>query len=267
MSTQNILITGTGSYIPKNIITNADFVENKFYNDNGEVFEASHDEIAKKFEAITGIRERRYADPDQKNSDIGTLAAFAAIEDAGIDKEEIDQIIVAHNFGDVQKGSIQTDAVPSLASRIKYGLQIKNPTCIGYDVLFGCPGWLQGVIQAESFIKSGLAKKCLVIGTETLSRVIDEHDRDSMIYSDGAGACIIEAVEGDEKKGILSRSMATHASEEAYFLYMGKSKVDSITWIVSQERLQVKITVRLMQPMEITSQIQMRRMYSKVFTE
>ena len=79
-----------------------------------------------------------------------------------------------------------------MASRIKHNLRIKNPKCVAYDILFGCPGWIEGVIQAQAFIKAGMAKNCLVIGTETLSRVVDIHDRDSMIYSDGAGATIVE---------------------------------------------------------------------------
>ena len=83
--------------------------------------------------------------------------------------------------------------IPSLATRVKHKLQIKNPKCVAYDILFGCPGWIEGVLQANAFIKSGMAKRCLVIGSETLSRVVDAHDRDSMIYSDGAGASIIEA--------------------------------------------------------------------------
>jgi len=76
---------------------------------------------------------------------------------------------------------------------VKHHLRIKNPKCVAYDVLFGCPGWVEGLIQANAFIKSGIAKKCMVIGAETLSRIVDPHDRDSMIYSDGAGATIIEA--------------------------------------------------------------------------
>jgi 3-oxoacyl-[acyl-carrier-protein] synthase-3 len=66
---------------------------------------------------------------------------------------------VAQNFGDVIKHTIQTDAVPSLASRIKHALGIRNPNCVAYDVLFGCPGWLQGVIQADAFFKAGMARK------------------------------------------------------------------------------------------------------------
>jgi 3-oxoacyl-[acyl-carrier-protein] synthase-3 len=131
---------------------------------------------------------------------------------------------VAHNFGNVLKNTIQTDAVPSLASRIKSALGIRNPNCIAYDVLFGCPGWILGVTQANAFIQSGLAKKVLVIGTETLSRVIDKFDRDSMIFSDGAGASIVEGVEGDkESSGIISQSMQSHCVDEVNYITMGKS--------------------------------------------
>jgi 3-oxoacyl-[acyl-carrier-protein] synthase-3 len=87
--------------------------------------------------------------------------------------------------------------------------------------LFGCRGWIEGVIQAQAFIKAGMAKKCLVIGAETLSRVVDMHDRDSMIYSDGAGATIIEATE--EEGGILAHETATFAHDEAYYLFFGNS--------------------------------------------
>ena len=115
-------------------------------------------------------------------SDLGYIAAKKAIEDANIDPETLDQIIVAHNYGDVAYNSVQTDAVPALASRIKQKLGIINPSCIAYDILFGCPGWLQGVIHSDAFFKAGIARKILVIGAEALSRVIDPYDRDSMIW-------------------------------------------------------------------------------------
>jgi 3-oxoacyl-[acyl-carrier-protein] synthase III len=141
-----------------------------------------------------------------------------------VDPETIDQLIMAHNFGDVMKHSIQTDAVPSLASRVKHALGIKNPNCVPYDVLFGCPGWLQGVIQADAFFKAGVASKALVIGSETLSRVIDQYDRDSMIFSDGAGASVIEYREtGENGSGIIGSSVQSHSLEEAYYINMGKS--------------------------------------------
>lgn len=217
------VISGTGSYVPKSIVTNEDFAKNTFVDKEGKPFDMSHNEIANKFQSITGIYERRYVNNDLLASDIGVKAAQSAIEDAKIDPETIDQIIVAHNFGDVKYGSIQTDILPSLATRVKRGLEIKSPSCVAYDVLFGCPGWIQGVIQAHAYIKSGMARRCLVVATETLSRVLDMHDRDSMIFADGAGACIVEGVESEEEVGILGLESGTWSLEEAYYLYLGKS--------------------------------------------
>jgi 3-oxoacyl-[acyl-carrier-protein] synthase-3 len=218
----NAIITGTGSYVPSIIKKNIDFISNSFYNEDGSKIESPNEVIVDKFKEITGIGERRYVPAEQNTSDIAALAAKLAIEDAKINPEIIDQIIVAHNFGNVENGSIQTDLIPSIASRVKHILGIKNPQCVAYDILFGCPGWIQGVIQADAFIKAGVAKNCLIIGAETLSRVVDDHDRDSMIFSDGAGACILSAT--DEKNvGILSSSALSHCEDETYFLYMGKS--------------------------------------------
>jgi 3-oxoacyl-[acyl-carrier-protein] synthase-3 len=216
------IITGTGSYIPSVVKTNQSFVNNSFYAENGELITTPNEEIVEKFKDITGIAERRYADSNENTSEMATKAAVLAIKDAGIDPETIDQIIVAHNFGNVLAGTIQTDAIPAIASRVKNQLGIKNPACVAYDILFGCPGWIQGVIQADAFIKSGMAKKCLVIGAETLSRVVDEHDRDSMIFSDGAGACIVEHSD-ESSTGILASSVQSHCEDETYFLYLGKS--------------------------------------------
>ena len=217
----NIKITGSGSYIPTEIVSNKDFSQHVFLNDDGTPFPHPNDIVAEKFLEITGIQERRYVTNDLQTSDIGFIAAKKAIEEAKIDPETLDYIIFAHNFGNVKKGAIQTDLLPSLATRVKFDLRIKNPKCIAYDMLFGCPGWIEGVIQAQAFIKAGMAKKCLVIGAETLSRVVDMHDRDSMIYSDGAGATIIEAT--DEEGGILSHETATFAFDEAYYLFFGNS--------------------------------------------
>ena len=216
------IITGTGSYIPGLVIPNNSFSDHHFYGEDGVLINTPNAEIFEKFKDITGIYERRYAEENVNTSDLAAKAAALAIEDAGIDSETIDQIIVAHNFGNVIAGTIQSDAVPSIASRVKNLLGIRNPSCVAYDLLFGCPGWIQGVIHADSFIKSGLAKRCLVIGAETLSRVIDPHDRDSMIFSDGAGACIVEN-STDNTSGILASSVQSHCMDETYFLYLGKS--------------------------------------------
>ncbi len=220
---QNIVITGTGSFIPEKVVTNEDFINQKFFEKDYSPINSPGEEITRKFQDITGIGERRWVDQNLNNSDIAAYAAREAIRDSGIDPETIDQIIVAHNFGDVTSGSIQTDMLPSIASRVKNLLGITNPGCIPYDIIFGCPGWVQGMIQANSFIRSGLAKKCLVIGTDTLSRLIDIFDRDAMIFSDGAGAVIVELVEEDEQRGFLSHSFASHTQDEVGYLYLGKS--------------------------------------------
>lgn len=222
-----IRITGTGSYIPSIVEKNEDFYNHQFLNADGTSIDSPNEIIVEKFEAITGIQERRYVNEKQLNSDIAFIAATKAIEDAGIDKESIDYIIVAHNYGDIKYNTEQSDTVPSIASRVKHLLQIKNPKCVGYDLLFGCPGWIEGVIQANAFITAGIAKRCLVIGSETLSRVIDKHDRDSMIYSDGAGAVIIE--KNDEKGGILAHETATYALDEAHFIFFGETNNPEIT--------------------------------------
>ncbi len=214
-------ITGTGSYIPAVLTKNSNFLQHEFLNEDGTPFHYANDVVIEKFKAITGIEERRYVNNDLNTSEIAFFAAEKAIADAGIDKESLDYIIFAHNFGDVNHGQAQSDMLPSLATRVKHQLKIKNPKCVAYDILFGCPGWIEGVIQANAFIKCGIAKKCLVIGAETLSRVVDDYDRDSMIYSDGAGATIIEATKNQGE--ILAHASATYALEEANYLFFGKS--------------------------------------------
>ena len=215
-------ITGSGSYIPQKVATNERFQKNAFYNEDGTKFGHENDVIIKKFKAITGISERRYIQDNLVTSDIAFYAAEEAIADAQIDKETIDYIIVGHNYGDVKHGTQQSDTVPSLASRVKHLLRIKNPHCVAYDVLFGCPGWVEGIIQAHAYIQAGMAKRCLIIGAEALSRVVDQHDRDSMIYSDGAGAVILEK-QDHNSSGIITHKSASFTLDEAHFIYFGES--------------------------------------------
>lgn len=217
------VITASGSYVPKVIVKNEDFIDNVFYDAEGNSFDKGQEETIEKFRLITDIEERRYVTKDLVASDIGYFAARDALESSGFDKESLDYIIVAHNFGDVRPDNRRSDFVPSLASRIKHKLGIENPYTIAYDLPFGCPGWLQGMIHANYFIKAGDIKRALVIGAETLSRVCDPHDRDSMIYSDGAGAVILEAKTGEESMGVLSHKTRTDTLNHAYMLWMGES--------------------------------------------
>ena len=214
-------IIGSGSCVPEIVQDNSKFIKSSFYNSDGTKVDLPNSEIIEKFKKITGISERRYANKDLNASDLGFIAAKNAIENANIDPETIDYIILAHNFGDVKYKSDEIDVFPGLAVRIKNLLKIKNPQCVAYDILFGCPGWLEAVIQAKSFIKSGMAKRCLAIGADTLSRVVDEYDRDTMIFADGAGATIIE--DSDEEGGILSHKTESYTVDELYYLFYGKS--------------------------------------------
>lgn len=217
----HVRFIGTGHVLPSIKVTNQEFKNHTFYDDKGELYPMNMDTLLSKFEEITGIKERRYASDNERASDLGAGAAKVAIEEAGIDPETIDLIIVAHNFGDMDYGTGRTDILPSLASRVKHILGIKNPACIPFDILFGCPGWIQGVLLAEMYIQTGRSKRALVVGCEALSRALDSHDRNGMIFADGAGACVMEA---SEEHGIIGQAVMNKAEEEAYYLYAGHSQ-------------------------------------------
>ena len=215
----NSIIIATGSYIPHTIIPNTHFLANEFYGKDGQRLERSNDTIIKKLQEITEIRERRYVTDDLNTSDIAYMAAKNALD--GIDKESLDCIIVGQNLGEVKADNIRTDIVPSIASRVKHKLRIKNPYTVAFDIPFGCPGWLQAMIVADYYIKSGDAKRILVIGAEILSRVSDPHDIDCMIYADGAGATLVEATDRDV--GILAHVSRSDTYDNVNLLNLGKS--------------------------------------------
>ena len=215
----NSIITRTGSYIPNIKVHNKKFLANEFYAADGTRQTKPTADIVNKLEEITCIRERRYVEDELNTSDIAFLAAQNALD--GTDKESLDYIIVAQNLGDVRADNIKTDMVPTIAARVKHRLRIKNPYTVAFDIPFGCPGWLHGMITADYYIKSGDAKKVMVIGAETLSRVSDPHDIDCMIYSDGAGATVVESCESDS--GILAHVTRSDTYDDAYLLGLGRS--------------------------------------------
>jgi len=219
------IITGSGAYIPDTIVTNNHFLTSVFHSEDGVGQGITMPDVVEKFRKITGIQERRYATNGLLASQMAAHAAELAISDSGMSRNSIDQIIIAHNLGDMTENHSYPSMVPSLASRVKHLLGISNPACIPYDLIFGCPGWLQGVIHADAFFKAGIAKTALVIGTETLSRVTDPHDRDSMIFSDGAGAIVLEYRDVDDPNtGVLSTGVRSDCGEEGDFITMGKSQ-------------------------------------------
>jgi 3-oxoacyl-[acyl-carrier-protein] synthase-3 len=215
----NSIIAATGSYIPQAIIPNAHFLGNEFYGSDGHRLARSNADIINKLYEITNIRERRYVTDDLSTSDIACMAAKEALD--GIDRESLDCIIVAQNLGDVRADNIRTDMVPNIAARVKHKLRIKNPYTIALDIPFGCPGWLQAMIMADYYIKSGDARRILVIGAEILSRVSDPHDVDCMIYADGAGATLVEAT--DQNVGILSHVTRSDTYDNVNLLRLGHS--------------------------------------------
>ena len=161
------VLTGSGSFLPTRRIENKKFIGHEFYLDYGQpIDQAENPRVIAKFEEITEISERRFVTDDLVASDIGAEAAEMALADANINPESLDYVIVAHNFGDIQADRSQSDFCPTLAARIKERLEIRNPSCVAYDLPFGCPGWLQAVIQADYFLRSGDAKRALVVGAE-----------------------------------------------------------------------------------------------------
>lgn len=217
------VFTGTGSYVPAKQIKNEFFHNYEFYDSTGEKLLTPNEEITRKFEEITTIAERRYASDDESTSDLALVASQRALEAAGVDKEELDYIIFAHNFGETTKDNMRIDVLPTMAARLKQKLGIANPSAVAYDILYGCPGWVQAVIQADYYIRSGDAKKILVVGADVLSRISDPHDRDSMIYADGAGAAVMEARESDTPVGVIGHNSRSDALEYANMLYLGYS--------------------------------------------
>lgn len=198
----NTIIIGSGSYLPTKIITREHFMDSVFYTDEGEKIEKPIEEVIQKFVDITEIENRRYLEDDEFNSDLGHRAAVEAIADAKIDKEDLEYIIYASNFGEVNKDGM-TNFLPSMSARVKNKLGIKNRKCVNYDMIFGCPGWVEALILADTLIKSKNAKLILVVGSETLSRVTDAFDRNKMIFADGGGAVVVTATD-DETVGIIA---------------------------------------------------------------
>jgi 3-oxoacyl-[acyl-carrier-protein] synthase-3 len=223
MNRPRAVVVGTGCCIPPVRVPNEAFLEHEFWGADGRRIAKDNRQVLAEFEAITGIRERRYVADHQVASDIATEAARCALQSSGIGGEELDYIIVAHNFGDVRASDGASDLVPALAARVKARLEIVNPRTVALDVVFGCPGWLQGVIQADYLIRSGEVRRVMVVGADTLSRVSDPHDRDSLIYSDGAGAVVLEAREDGNGAGILAHAARSDTLEHSSMLFMGPS--------------------------------------------
>lgn len=180
-------ITATGSYLPEKILTNQQL----------EQLVATNDEwIVER----TGIRERRIIADDQKTSDMAYLASIRALETAGVAVEEIDLIIVATSTPD--------SVFPATACIVQE--KLKNKGAIAFDMQAACNGFICALATADCYIKSGMAKKALVIGADAMSRIIDYKDRVTCIlFGDGAGAVVLEA---SDEPGIMGNEIHADGS-------------------------------------------------------
>jgi 3-oxoacyl-[acyl-carrier-protein] synthase III len=217
------IIAGTGTKLPERRIKNSYFLNHIFMDEHGVQNPKPQAEIVAKLEQITGIQERGYIQDNEDSVPLMYEGALAALNDWGKDKNLIDGIIVAHNAGNMLQGRQGFHTVPNMAALLKNRLEISNHECFAYDILFGCPGWLQGVIQAHQAIQIGDAKNVLVVGLEVASRLLDPHDLDSLILADGCGAAVISAAENDEQAGIISYATFSHAQEDISCIYLDKS--------------------------------------------
>ena len=169
-------ITGTGSYLPPRKLTNADLVAELA----AQGVETSDDWIVER----TGIRARHFADPDMCSSDLGLQAARHALQAANLKPEDIDLIIVATSTPDM--------VFPSTACILQNKLGANG--CAAFDVQAVCSGFIYALTVADAMIKTGAAKKALVIGAEVFSRILDFKDRTTcVLFGDGAGAVVLEA--------------------------------------------------------------------------
>ncbi|WP_086428962.1 beta-ketoacyl-ACP synthase III [Staphylococcus cornubiensis] len=181
----NVGIKGFGAYAPDRVVDNA-------------YFESYLDTSDEWISQMTGIKERRWADEDQDTSDLAYEASIRAIEDAGIEAQDIDMVIVATSTGDHR--------FPTVANMLQQRLGLGKIASM--DQLAACSGFMYGIVTARSFVLSGEYKNVLVVGADKLSKITDLNDRSTAIlFGDGAGAVIIGEV--SENRGILSYELGS----------------------------------------------------------
>ncbi len=215
-------IVATGSAMPERRIPNSYFFDRTFLNEDGTPMTKPVEEIVAKLEQITGIRERGYIPETGDSVPLMAEACENAIGTWGQDRNKIDGIIVGHNAGNMLEGRQGFHTVPNMAALLKHRLGITNHECFAYDLLFGCPGWVQGLIQAHQAIRSGDATHVLVVGIEVASRLLDPYDLDSMILADGCGAAIVSTADND-REGIISYATFSHALDDISCIYLDRS--------------------------------------------
>lgn len=174
--TKEISLLGIGTYLPERVVTSKELL-------------AGYPDITEEYIfGVTGIRERRWARPDEKPSDMAYAASIKAIENSGLTPQDIDGIIVSTTNGEA--------VMPSTACLLQEKLGIRGVPA--FDLNAACSGWIYGIVVAKGLISAGVANNVLVTGVEIQSRIIDKNDRDTyFLFGDGAGATVVSGV----KKG------------------------------------------------------------------
>ena len=203
------VIRGSGSALPAQVVTNAALAERVDTTDEWII-------------ERTGIRQRYIASEGETTATLATEAARAALSDAGIDASEIDLIVLATATPD--------NTFPATATKVQHALGCNGG--IAFDVAAVCSGFLYALTTADSMLKTGLASRALVIGAETFSRILDWEDRTTcVLFGDGAGAVVLEAVDQDEAAGagiIASRLHADGAQHDLLYVDGGPSSTQTV---------------------------------------
>ena len=194
------VIRGVGAYLPEKVVTNDDLA--KFVDTSDEW-------IVQR----TGIRQRHFCADDEKTSDLATKAAQNALNDAGIDANDVDAIVLATCTGD--------NYFPATAVRVQCNLGIKN--CFAYDVAAVCAGFTFALQNADMLIATGQAKTVLVIGAERMQSLLDFDDRSvCVLFGDGAGAVVVTAKnESDGERGIIGSALYTDSESYDSLVHTG----------------------------------------------
>ncbi|MCH2251407.1 MAG: ketoacyl-ACP synthase III [Cognatishimia sp.] len=186
--TLRAVVRGVGHYLPERIVPNAEF-------------EKTLDTSDEWIKSRSGIERRHFAAEDETTSDLATKAALAALENAGLTADDIDAIVLATSTADL--------TFPSAATMVQNNLGMTKG--FAFDVQAVCAGFVFALTNANALVVSGQAKRVLVIGSETFSRIMDWNDRSTcVLFGDGAGALILEAQEGtgtSEDRGVLATDL------------------------------------------------------------
>ncbi len=209
---------GCGSYLPKQILTNADLAAK---------IDTSDEWIVQR----TGIRERHIAEPGEFTSHLAINAAKAALADAGIDAQSIDLIVLATSTPD--------NTFPATAVAVQHGLGINHGAA--FDLQAVCSGFVFALATADNFLRSGAFKRALVIGAETFSRILDWTDRGTcVLFGDGAGAIVLEAQEQpglSSDRGVLTTHLRSDGRHKAkLFVDGGPSSTQTVGYLRMEGR-------------------------------